>query len=44
MMTFVTICVVQNKVFTIIFSNMGVLRAVDFDGINFDDLGIQGQG
>ena len=35
---------VQNKVFTIIFSNMGVLRAGDFDGMNFDDLGVQGQG
>ena len=39
MMTFVTICVVQNKVFTNIFSHMGVLRAGDFD-----DLGLQGQG
>ena len=44
MMTFVTICVVQNKVFKIIFSHMEVLRAGDFNGIIFDDLGPQGQG
>ena len=44
MMTFVTICVVQNEVFTILFLHMGVLRAGDFDGMNFDDLGVQGQG
>ena len=44
MITFVTICVVQNKVFKIIFSHMEVLRAGDFNGIIFDDLGPQGQG
>ena len=44
MIIFVTISVVQNKVFKIIFSHIGVLRAGDLNGMNFDDLGRQGQG